>query len=279
MKFFRNINGYLSEYLPAQSKRLCYALFLGLFGWILLSALGNALVGGGAPGWVRSIADRLLTLSGHQAILQGHVWQFVLPTFTLVPQPGQGPAGVAIGFLLTTAILLMFSRMLEDQEGSDRMFWILATMVVVPSVVYATLDVLTRFRTPRAGPESLAIGMVVLAGMRNPRAVVHLFMAVPVPLGFLAAFAASLTGLLYVAEMTRIGVPFATADFSQTITACLIAVVWAYKPQYLEWLEDVRIPFLMRRRPKKVSRMNMGHPGRHSDPDDRYNDPHWRLDQ
>jgi len=52
-------------------------------------------------------------------------------------------------------------------------------------------------------------------------------------------------------------------------------------PQILSYFASLRVPFFQKKGPKVAYRntANMGHPGRHSDPDDRYNDPHWYLDQ
>jgi len=102
----------------------------------------------------------------------------------------------------------------------------------------------------------------------------------PVPLRVLAAFFGVIWILSTLAAWQAYG-PLGTGTSELAhIAGVVMGVLLIRNPGILDWWEDKRIPFIMRRQPRMVRRSgSMGHPGRHSDPDDLYDDPHWKLDQ
>ena len=89
---------------------------------------------------------------------------------------------------------------------------------------------------------------------------------------------AILWGLNVLKPVTTSGLAMGLAPVVPEITAIILTFLLARYGAVLDFLAGIGRGG-RHRKSAKVVRMNMGHPGRHTDPDDLYDDPHWKLDQ
>src|SRR5690606_2269161 len=107
-----------------------------------------------------------------------------------------------------------------------------------------------------------------------PHTRVYVWFLLPVPLRLLAL----IFGIFMALSIFSGGLSAGGVSQIAHLSGIAAGILLIKFPRTLNFLDDVQIPGT-RRRPKRVKRVSMGHPGRHTDPDDRYDDPHWRLDQ
>jgi membrane associated rhomboid family serine protease len=271
-QFLRETDQFFAEHMPPVTRKLFYINVLVFVGAMVLRMFGP--VG-------TAIIDRALVLTPYQAVLQGHVWQFVTYMFM---------HGSFMHLFWNMLALFFFSRLVEQQMGGRRYLWFLLLAGIAGGIAHTALAFIvqaTDASPGRAAP--IATGLVGFSGaifailtaavIWFPRMRVLVMFMFPVPLRVMAV----IWGLIMMASMIEgirlygpMGGP--VSELAHAV-GVIVGIILVKNPSLLDFFEDARIPFLMRPRPRRVSRVSMGHPGRHTDPDDRYNDPHWKLDQ
>jgi membrane associated rhomboid family serine protease len=268
---FREADQMLAEHMPIVTRRLFYMVLIGFF-------LFNALF---LVPSVDMLAARLVVLTPNQAILQGHVWQLV--TYIAAPVGGIDLSG-AISLLFTLIVLFFFGRLVEERMGSDLFLPFIGLCAVLPALLFTVVALATgRGDLPLMGFDYINLAIITVAILWYPTMVVQFFF-LPMQmrmLGFIIGLFMLLVMMSYVRALGPVGGMVAS---SPMLVTPLVAWWLVRKSLLLERMADWnwRNPF--RRGPRVAyrkggGRTGMGHPGRHSDPDDRYNDPHWRLDQ
>ncbi|MBI1293118.1 rhomboid family intramembrane serine protease [bacterium] len=264
---FRETDYLLSEHMPIVTRRIFWAIIAAFF---IISFAQLIPVGA----W---LADHLVYLKASQAIFQGNVWQFLLYPFA--PSDGGMMASV-INTAFTLLMLFFFGRMVEEQMGSRRFLWFLTIVAVLTGVVHCAVSAAVgAAAAPLAGFLPLTLAMLLAIVLWYPDAQVRFMFFIPMPMKFLGFLTAALILLGVLGSVSSYGWPVGFALSLHAIVAPLIAFWLLKRRGVLDFFEDIWWHNPLRRGPKPVRRMSMGHPGRHSDPDDRYNDPHWKLDQ
>ena len=260
----REMDSSLSGYMPPVTRGLFYSLFLC---YVLISLL--EIIGQGTP-FVLEITGRIFELTPNQAIFQGHVWQFLLHPLN---------SGGALPLLFYMLTLFFLGGLVENRMGGRRMLWFVVLSAVLTGIVHTAWALavgLGNFPLLGMGPVDLAMFTVIT--LWYPRVTIRFMFLIPLQIRVVALVTGILIALDVLSAMSRLGVAAGIAGSIALLSSVPIAI-WLVKfPRVLDFFDDTHFPFT-RRRPKKVARMSMGHPGRHSDPDDLYNDPHWKLDQ
>lgn len=258
-EFLRETDQFFREYLPDVTRKTFY--------WLTLTYLITFPLALFAP----AIFDRLFVLTPSQAVLQGHVWQF--GTFLL--------AHANTIHLLSNVLALVFLGPLIENHMDDgrRFWWFLVLSGFAGGILHtAAALALGAGDIGLVGFSGAIFALIVAALLWFPRITVYVFFILPVPLRVLCAFAGVLYGLVVLHDISKLGILGGSVSHLAHLVGLAMGWLLVRYPAILDRLESVQIPFLQRGRPRMV-RLGMGHPGRHSDPDDRYNDPHWRLDQ
>lgn len=271
-QFLRETDQFFADFMPKVTRRFFYTI-IGVF---VLSALLYMVFGATTVHPVtgeinRSLADRLLVLVPVQAVLQGHLWQFVTYMFT---HAGLGHLFVNI------LVLFFFGGLVEQQMGGRRFFWFVIAAGVAAGMAHTAMAFATgNQQTGLVGFSGAVFAILTAAVIWFPRMRVLVMFLFPVPLRVLAAIFGFFMVLSIIEDVRRYGPMGGRVSELAHVTGILMAILMVKVPRVLDFFEDLRIPFLMRPRPKRVRRVSMGHPGRHTDPDDLYDDPHWKLDQ
>ena len=260
--FLRETDQFFAEHMPSTTRSVFYVL--------VAIYLCMAIIGLALPA---DLLGRLFVLTPAQAIGQGHVWQFVTYMFS---------HGSLMHLFSNVLILFFFGGLVEQQMGSHRYLCFLLAAGILGGMAHtAVAYALGASRVGLIGFSAAGFAIITAAVMWFPRMRVLVMFLFPVPLRVLAAVFGILLLTVIVDDVRRDGLLGGGVSHLAHIVGILVAVFLIRNPRLLDRLEDLYIPFLMRRRPRMVSRRrtSMGHPGRHSDPDDLYNDPHWKLDQ
>jgi len=267
MNTFRETDLLLSDHMPTVTRRLFWAVGISFFLFTILRLSDIGVM----------IASRLAYLKASEAILQGHLWQFV--AYPLAPDPGRIVDSV-LATVLNLLMLFFFGRIIEEPMGSRRFFWFLLLTTLLTGFAHALFALgVGATRVPLFGLLPISLALLTAAVIWYPDAIVRFLFFIPMPMKFLGGISAALLLIGVMANVSVAGWPDGYAASVGLVAPPLI--VWALLryARLLDFCEDLWWHNPFRKGPKPVKRMSMGHPGRHSDPDDRYNDPHWKLDQ
>ena len=245
--------------MPRVTRRIFY-LLVGLF-------LASTVIASLSP----AAFDRLFILTPYQAVMQFNIWQFVTNVF----------AHASLGHLFGNALaLFFFGGLIEQQLGGRRYLWFLILAGVAGGIAHTAVAFATGLsQIGLLGFSGSVFAILTAAVIWFPKMRVLVMFLFPVPLRVLAAIFGFFL-IISIWEDIRMGSPLGSGSSGLAhLAGVLMGVLMVKVPGFLDFFEDMRIPILMRRRPKRVRRVSMGHPGRHTDPDDLYDDPHWKLDQ
>lgn len=268
-KFLRETDDFFRQYMPDVTRRIFYVLAIAFLALYALNALGGRIP------LVQLLVDRVFILTPYQAVLQGHLWQFVTYMFTHFD---------FLHLFFNALIFFFFGSMVENYIGSRRFFW----FVMLAGVFAAVLHTALAFIFDATGPsENISRGLLgfsavvyaltVATMVYFPRSTVYVFFFLPMPMAVLGAFILVLLGIDTLASIGagttgRGGI----GDIAHAGGAIMGFLMVRY-PIILNAACEIRLPGRRRRKGARV--ISLGHPGRHSDPDDLYDDPHWKLDQ
>ncbi len=263
--FLRETDEFFARFMPSVTRKVFYLnVFVFLTVAILLALFRQTGV---------SIVDRALMLTPSQAVLGGHVWQFVTYMFSHIS--GWHLFGNMLG-------LFFFGKLIEDRMGGRAYLGFLLLAGVVGGVAHTIIA----FATGNSGVSLLGFSGAVFAIltaaiMWYPRKVIYVNFLFPMPLRVMAVFYGVLMALSIFSDLQEHGLMGGRISHTAHLAGIFSAIVMLKFPRILETWENIRFPW-ERRRPRKVASrggFGMKHPGRHSDPDDLYDDPHWKLDQ
>lgn len=262
--FLKETNDFFTEYMPTITRRFFYAnVIVFLLAFLFAGVLG-----------MEGAFFRVFMLTPEQAVLQGHVWQFF--TYMLTQLDFWHLFGNMI-------VLFFFGGLVERHIGDRRFLWLILASGLLAGVAHTILAFATgSAQVGLIGFSGASYAILTAAVIYFPNARVLFMLVIPMPLRVLAVVIGILMGMAILSDLQRFGLMGGGVSHIAHLTGIITGIVLVKYPVLLYLLEDLRIPFLMRRRPQRVhgtGRTGMGHPGRHSDLDDRYNDPHWRLDQ
>ncbi len=256
--FLRETDQFFQQYMPPVTRRFFYIIAFTL----IITTAGFA--------FLPELSSRLFILRPSEAIFQFHLHQFF--TYMLAHAD-------FLHFFFNILILFFFGKMLEDYFGSRRFGWFMVLSGVFAGLVHTAFAFM--FGQPNVGLigfSGVDYALLTVAVLLYPRAQV-LFFFFPVQLRVLGIF----FGFLLIINTLASLASFGGGGVSHLAHAAGVVAGYGLLkfPRILDFFENRHIPFLMRRRPKMVKRRSttMGHPGRHTDPDDLYDDPHWKLDQ
>lgn len=263
-QLLRQLDQFLGDYVPPATRKMMYILVAAFVAMnLLLAAAGGAAWGG----WVR----RAFVLRPDQFLLQGNLWQ----AFTYML--GHSGAMHLLGNLIGLGI---FGGMVEERLGVRRYWWFAMIAGVTAALVHvAVAFVLGRSEVGLMGFSAAVLAMLVAAAMWFPRQQIMVMLMFPIPLGILALLYGAFLMLSMVEDIRTFNLMGNKVSTLAHLVGFLMGIIMVKNPGILDRLEFVHIPFLTKKRRKPARVLSMGHPGRHSDPDDRYNDPHWFLDQ
>ncbi len=263
--FLRETDQFFAEYMPPVTKWFFYInVLVFMLSFLMLQVLQ-----------LGPVFDRLFVLTPAQAVLQGHLWQFVAYMVTQYD---------FWHLFLNMIVLFFFGGLVERHIGGRPYFWLLMASGVLAGVAHTILA----FATGNPG-----IGLVGFSGagfailtaavIYFPHARVLFMLVIPMPMRVFAVIIGVFMSMSILADFQQHGLMGGGVSHTAHLVGIAVGIVLVKFPVFLYMLEGFRIPFLMRPQPKAIrggrGRVGMGHPGRHSDPDDRYDDPHWRLDQ
>ncbi len=264
----RETNEFFSQFMSPVARKLFYWVAGSFLVYYFLSTLGAGMPVFGI------LADRVFMLTPYQAVLQANVWQFVTYLFAHAN---------FWHFLFNMFALLFFASPIEELMGGRRFLWFVLLTGIACGIVHCIAGF--AFGNPGTsliGFSGASYAIITAAALYFPRMTVYFFFF-PIPMRVLALFFGILVAFDLLGSIASGGLFSGRVSHLAHATGILMAVALVKMPIILNVAEDFRIPLLMRRGPRRVrksgGRFSMGHPGRHSDPDDRYNDPHWYLDQ
>ncbi|CAN5373292.1 hypothetical protein BH09SUM1_BH09SUM1_02190 [soil metagenome] len=261
-KFLRETDEFFSSYVPPMTRRLLYLQFLGVILFKLTSLEG-----------LRDIGQRILVLTPYQAILRGHVWQFFTYQFT-----NELRFENILWALFYMIIIVSFGAVLENQLGARRYGWLIVLNGLAAGMVHCGLAFALKMpEVPAYGFRGGILMMLTLTTIWFPRMPVNLMGFIPLQMRIAAAITAIILAFDLLQDMSQMGRSIGLVYHAIDFGSIAFGVLVAYTPRVLSAFDNVNIPG--RKRKGRVVPMSMGHPGRHTDPDDRYNDPHWKLDQ
>ncbi|MCC6548307.1 rhomboid family intramembrane serine protease [Candidatus Sumerlaeota bacterium] len=263
---FRDAHQSFSSAMPPMTRFLFYATAIGFIATNLLVILTQR-----NPA-LAAIVDRIIHLSPVQAIYQGNVWQLL--TYPL----NNGGLGMIpiIGLLFTLLIIYQIGSLIESRMSSRRFGWFAVIVVLATGLFYAAYNLLLGQSVPYLGSSPIIAALLTAALIWFPRMEIN-FWGIPMQLRMLIFVFAILLGLDTLRGVTTQGLLRGIIYTLPSYLAIATAYVLIRFRGVLDWFEGFGGGG--RRRSAKVVRMNMGHPGRHTDADDLYDDPHWKLDQ
>lgn len=261
-RFLRETDHFFSQYMSPVTRNLFYCVAIGFVVFYGLTAMGR-----GMP-LLGVLADRLFVLTPSQAVMQFNIWQFV--TYML----GHGNF---FHFFFNVIVLFFFGSLLEERMGGSGFLRFVLIAVVVAGIAHA----IACFGSGQPGVgiigfSAAAYAIITACALYYPRMTVYFFFF-PVQMRILAL----LLGLLVLFDLVgsfRRG-PTQISHLAHAM-GIVVALIYVYLPMLTGGSGGGGGGGGGRRRGRKSSgRLSMGHPGRHSNADDLYNDPHWKLDQ
>jgi membrane associated rhomboid family serine protease len=263
--FLRETNEFFSRFMAPVTKRVFYVLAFSFIACFILAVLSRSVPA------AAFLLDHLYLLTPAQAVLQANVWQFVTYIFAHYDP---------FHLLMNVLVLFFFGSLVENRMGGRRYLWLMLLSGAAGGVLHTIAGfALGRPDVSLLGFSGAAYAILTAAVMYFPRMTVNLYFLFPVPMRVMAVFFGIMLGFSIMSDMLAGGVFGGSVSHIAHLAGIFSAIVLIKVPGILDCFEDFRLPG-QRRRPRKVSgRLGMGHPGRHTDPDDRYNDPHWYLDQ
>lgn len=261
--FFHDTDQMLAGYMPTVTRKLFYTILVVFVLFHLMILM---------PGIVPEIARRLFVFTAGEAILRVHVWQFVLHPLV---------AGNYWGLFFSLLGFFFLGGMAENHMGGRRYIWFLLLTTCLSALAHAVYTLsFGMAELALVGPGAILLGIFTVIVVRFPRGQFLFMMVFPMQTRVVALIAGVFLVLNILENVRAVGWIAGIGMNIAMLSGIPIALLLEKRPRILDFWEDKRIPFLMRRRPKKVpGRLGMGHPGRHTDPDDLYDDPHWKLDQ
>jgi len=253
----RETGSFFREYMPPMSRKLFYTLTVAFVVSVLLMSVGGQ-VGATVLGYF------ILTPAG--AFFQYQIWQLL--TFAFVQLS-------LLAFLLQMLGLFFLGRIIEEQLGGRRFLAFVILSALGVGLLHAVFFAIgAQVRNPALGSIPLLgfsgplYAMLIAIIVMNPSVRFHMiFFEIP------ARVLGVIVGFIILIEIAVNPSYFAHGIGGVGMGWLLIKV-----PGILDFFEDFRPPGRKRRR-RTARVIGMGHPGRHSDVDDLYNDPHWKLDQ
>lgn len=259
--FLKETDEFFSRFMAPITKRLFYINALAFIVINILFAISPALT------------QRVFFLTPNQAVFQGNLWQFVTYMFAHLD---------FFHFFSNMLALFFFGSLIEKHMAGRRYLRFLLTAGLLAGMVHTVLAlVMGKGMVGLVGFSAAVFAIITATVMYFPKMRVNLYFVFPVPMRVVAAFFGVLLAMEMINDVVQYGLFSGRVSHVAHLTGILTAIVLIKVPFIMDWIEDLYIP-LLQRRPRMIrgkNRMNMGHPGRHSDPDDRYNDPHWYLDQ
>lgn len=286
---FNEAHRSFSSVMPPVTRFLFYAVAIGFVATNALVLAGRLLVPGLSP-----YIDKIYLLSPQEVVYGGGVWQL----FTYPFHNGVIDLWSIIGTAFNLLILFQFGSMIESHMSSRRYAWFaflvlfgggvvfVAYSLIMPyfgigyPVVYDANGCPTGYAFPKlhySGITPFIVSLFVAALRWYPRMEISVW-GVPMQMRMLVFLLAILWGLNVLKPVTTSGLGVGLAPVVPEITAIILTFLLARYGAVLDFLAGIGRGG-RRRKSAKVVRMNMGHPGRHTDPDDLYDDPHWKLDQ
>jgi len=264
-KRFRELDQFLAEYMPTVTRKM-FLVCLVVF--VVLTVL--RLVGMAVP-LVGEVATRAFILRPDQVLFQGHVWQLVTCVFAHTN---------VLHLFFNLLGLFFFGPMVEHAIGSRRFAWMALLCGVAGALAHVIVFMIARMPgVGLLGFSGALYGIITFAVILFPRAEI-LFWFIPMQLRVFALFMGLLLLGLLVADagmLAQGGMGSGVSNLAHAAGVLMAIMLWK-APGVLDYLQQFVMPVFLRKK-AKVVKLGMGHPGRHTDPDDRYDDPHWRLDQ
>ncbi len=263
--FFKDTDQFFSQFMPPVARTFFYMnIVVFMLAFLLAEVMPLA-----------GLFDRLFVLTPAQAVLQGNIWQF----FTYMITQAE-----FWHLFANMIVLFFFGGLVERHMGGRPFFWLVLASGFLAGVAHTILAFATgNAQVGLIGFSGAGFAILTAAVIYFPHARVLLMFMIPMPMRVFAVIIGVLMGMTILADLQTHGLMGGGISHTAHLVGIAVGIILVKYPVFLYLLEDLRIPFLMRRRPKAIrgggGRVGMGHPGRHSDPDDRYDDPHWRLDQ
>lgn len=271
--FLRETDSFFAQHMPGITRRFLYVNFLvTILYWIVTAIFAHNEV-------VSGVIRRVFVLVPEQAILQGHLWQFLIGIFN------HDNFFHLFGNML---VLFFFGPLVEREMGSRRFGWLLVLSGLAGGMIHCALAfAMGRPEVGLLGFSAAGFAILTLATVWFPQTRVMVMLMFPVPLRVLAVIIGIFLALGILENIRMWGFMGGRVSHEAHLAGILTALALIRFRWFLNWLEGVEIPFVTRGgariipigRRRGGGRFGMGHPGRHTDPDDLYNDPHWYLDQ
>ncbi len=263
----RETNQFFSEHMTPVAKFLFFFQIVSFLFVYFLFAISNfnAMIG--------EVVVRLVQFTPDQAIGQFNLWQFV----TYITGMSASVMGI-ISFLFSLIMIYYFAPMAENLLGSKSFVRFLAVILLTAPVFHTVFFyAIGKPSVSLLGMSGILEAIFFLCVFAYPNNVICFFM-IPAKLkhiGFVMGI------LLAIGLIAEIGQGFVGVSMVGHLAGVGAAYLMYRYPVILARLSAISLPGKKRRRrgKKGAQVISMGHPGRHSDPDDRYNDPHWFLDQ
>ncbi|MCC5876551.1 MAG: rhomboid family intramembrane serine protease [Candidatus Sumerlaeia bacterium] len=275
--FLRETDGFFAQYMPGITRRFFYInVLVTLVYWIATAIFAqNEMMAG--------LIRRVFILVPEQAILQGNIWQFLISIFN------HDNFFHLFGNML---VLFFFGPLVEREMGTRRFGWFLILAGLAGGLVHCILAfAMGRPEVGLLGFSGAGFAILTAATLWFPNIRVMLMLMIPVPLRVLAVIIGIFLALGILENIRMWGFMGGRVSHEAHLAGVLMALALIRFRWILRLLEGIEIPFVTRRgariipigrgkgKRRGTQRFGMGHPGRHTDPDDLYNDPHWYLDQ
>ncbi len=264
---FREMDMFFSRMMPEMTRKFFYVLLV-MFGFQMLATSIFPFLLPLVNGLVLQPAD----------VLHFHIWQLLTHGFM------HAGFGHLFGNVLA---LLFFAAPVEYVLGERRFAWFLVLAIVFAGLAHTLAFWGTALATGNGqylgvgllGFSSAVFAILVACCVIAPNSIVYVYFLFPMKLKYLVIIYVAIESMYLLDQ----GVVGGGVSHLGHLTGALVGLVLIKKPALLDYLPGGGKGWLRRRRrPGRVvtsQRISMGHPGRHSNADDRYNDPHWRLDQ
>lgn len=281
-RFHQEIDSYFAQFMPGITRRFFYInIFVSFAFWIMLAL-------GGRTEWVVELAHRLFILRPSEAVLQFNVWQFITSIFNHAD---------FFHLFANMITLFFFGPLVEDRMGSRRFAWFVILGGLAGAVAHTVLAF--AFGSPQVGLlgfSGAGFAILMAAFLWFPNIRVLLFFVIPIPMRVLALILGIFLAMGILQNLQAAGFMGGGVSHVAHLAGVLMGLLLVKVGGILDYLEGWPLPGLVRRGPRKVrrragasrggdgergggGRVGLGHPGRHSDPSDLYDDPHWYLDQ
>lgn len=274
---WRDIDGFFSGMMPPVTRRIFYAVWIVfLIQTISAAVLPNAAAFPGTPAQVASgsLFEEALILRPWHVVPLGMVWKLFTYAFL----------HASFSHILFNSLgLFFFGAPVERALGQKRYLWMLIIAIVAGGVLHTALywgasliDRQAYFYIGALGISGAVFAILVGCMIFAPNMVVYLNFLFPVKMKWLVTFY-----LLYeLYSFWQHGL-FSPVSHVGHLTGAAVAFLFIKWPQLYGFLPGFRRgPRAVRGgRVVKSRKLSMGHPGRSGNADDRYDDPHWKLDQ